>query len=152
MVSVAAGVVLLALAGLRSYLVDAKHPAESPSAAGASSAVTVPSSVVAPPPVIRQTATEPTPTTDEASLMTRVRAVQDADPELALVLARDGNTRFPDSADAPERAEIIVMALAHLGKPSEARQEAEAMVNKYPGTPWALEVERHTGAHPHRRP
>jgi hypothetical protein len=82
--------------------------------------------------------------------MTHLRAIQDSDPAQALVLARDGNARFPESADAAERAEIVVKSLALLGKPSEARREAEAMVNRYPGTPWALEVEKHTGAHPHR--
>jgi hypothetical protein len=43
---------------------------------------------------------------------------------------------------------IEVKSLARQGHLSEARGAAEAMVNKYAGTPWALEVERHTGAHP----
>jgi len=41
-------------------------------------------------------------------------------------------------------------ALARQGRISEARGEAEHMVNEYPGTQWALDVERNTGAHPHR--
>jgi hypothetical protein len=46
-------------------------------------------------------------------------------------------------------AAMVVKSLARQGKASEARAEAEEMVNKYVGTSWAREVERHTGAHPH---
>jgi len=87
---------------------------------------------------------------DEAALMERMRRIRGSDPELAMELAREGNARFPDSAAAPERAAIIIHALAELGRPSEARGEAEQMVNEYPDTPWALEIEAFTGAHPHR--
>jgi hypothetical protein len=47
-------------------------------------------------------------------------------------------------------AAMVVKSLARQGKASEARAEAEVMVNKYAGSQWALEVERHTGAHPTR--
>jgi hypothetical protein len=46
-------------------------------------------------------------------------------------------------------AAMVVKSLARQGKASEARAEAEEMVNKYVGTRWAREVEQHTGAHPH---
>jgi hypothetical protein len=84
----------------------------------------------------------------EGSLMQHLRAIEDADPNAALALAREGDRRFPDSADAAERAMIEVKSIARQGDVSAARGAAEAMVNKYPGTSWALEVERHTGAHP----
>jgi len=80
--------------------------------------------------------------------MTRLRAA--TDPALALDLAREGNRRFPDSADAPERASIEIHALAAQGRASEARETAEEMVNRYPDSPWVREVERLTGAHRHR--
>jgi TolA-binding protein len=83
--------------------------------------------------------------------MQRLRAIEDSDPAQALDLARDGDRRFPKSRDSAERAMIEVKSLAREGKLSEARGAAEVMVNQYPGTPWALEVERHTGAHPHVR-
>jgi hypothetical protein len=86
---------------------------------------------------------------DEVSLMTRLRGIEDADPTQALELAREGNRRFPDGTDAAERAAIVVKSLARTGHISEARGEAETMVNRYPGTSWAREVEQHTGAHPH---
>ncbi|MGD0679120.1 MAG: hypothetical protein ABSC94_27290 [Polyangiaceae bacterium] len=88
------------------------------------------------------------PTLDEASLMLRLRALEDSDPSQALDLARDGDRRFPNGRDSAERAMIEVKSLAREGRLSEARGAAEVMVNKYPGTHWALEVERHTGAHP----
>jgi hypothetical protein len=87
---------------------------------------------------------------DEPALMSELRRARDSDPELSLSLARDGNRRFPDSVDAPERASIIVHALSKLGRTSEGRGEAEEMVNRYPDSEWVREVERFTGAHRHR--
>jgi hypothetical protein len=86
----------------------------------------------------------------ETELMDRLRKAQDTDEyQLSYDLAREGLRRFPDSSDAPEMAAMVVKSLARQGKASEARAEAEEMVNKYVGTSWAREVERHTGAHPH---
>ena len=82
--------------------------------------------------------------------MAELRHADARDPELCLVLARDGNARFPDSPDAPERAALAVKSLALTGHLSEARGEAEFMVNHYPPSRWTDEVEQHTGAHPHR--
>jgi hypothetical protein len=87
----------------------------------------------------------------EAELLDRLRKAQDTDEYiLSYDLAREGLRRFPDSPDAPEMAAMVVKSLARQGKVSEARAEAEVMVNKYAGTKWAREVERHTGAHPTR--
>jgi hypothetical protein len=86
----------------------------------------------------------------ESELMERLRKAQDTDDYLVSYdLAREGLRRFPDSPDAPEMAAMVVKSLARQGKASEARAEAEEMVNKYVGTKWAREVEQHTGAHPH---
>jgi hypothetical protein len=82
--------------------------------------------------------------------MTRLRAIASSDPTAAVELAREGNRRFPDSADAPERTSILIHALSALDRPSDARGEAEDMVNHYPDSPWVQEVERFTGAHRHR--
>jgi hypothetical protein len=87
---------------------------------------------------------------DEARLMARLREAASSDPALAVTLAREGNRRFPSSADAPERASILVHALAGLDRAMEARGEAEKMVNDYPDSAWVREVERFTGAHRHR--
>jgi hypothetical protein len=112
-----------------------------------------PSASPAPPPGSPLPAASPGPPAapaDEASLMTRLRAIASSDPGAAAELAREGNSRFPDSADAPERTSILIHALAALDRPSEARGEAEEMVTHYPDSRWVQEVERFTGAHRHR--
>jgi hypothetical protein len=91
---------------------------------------------------------KPKPLT-QSELLQKLRKAQDTDDYmLSYELAREGQRRFPDSPDAPEIAAMVVKSLARMGKISEARAEAETMVNKYAGTHWAREVERHTGAHP----
>jgi hypothetical protein len=86
----------------------------------------------------------------EAVLMARLRSVAGSDFPLAVELARAGNRRFPDSPDAPERASILIHALAAEGLPRDARGEAEYAVNHYPDSSWVQEIERFTGAHRHR--
>ena len=88
------------------------------------------------------------PWRDENALMEYLRSIQDGDPATALDAARQGDQLFPGGDGAAERAMIEVKSLAREGHLSEARGAAERMVNTYPGTRWALEVERHTGAHP----
>lgn len=82
--------------------------------------------------------------------MQRIRTVEHSDPALAIDLARDGNRRFPDTSAAPERTSILIHALAQLNRSSEARGEAEQMVNHYPDSDWVREIEAFTGAHRHR--
>src|SRR5664279_3775138 len=102
------------------------------------------------PPSPKKAATPKPKMLSEPELMERLRKAQDTDEyQLSYDLAREGLRRFPDSSDAPEMAAMVVKSLARQGKASEARAEAEEMVNKYVGTSWAREVERHTGAHPH---
>lgn len=87
---------------------------------------------------------------DAARLMARLRTAAGSDPALAVQLAREGNRRFPDSRDAPERTSILIHALAGQDLGMEARGEAEEMVNHYPDSEWVREIERFTGAHRHR--
>jgi type IV secretory pathway VirB10-like protein len=102
------------------------------------------------PPAPKKAVTAKPKLLSETELMERLRKAQDTDEyQLSYDLAREGLRRFPDSSDAPEMAAMVVKSLARQGKASEARVEAEEMVNKYVGTSWAREVERHTGAHPH---
>jgi len=109
-----------------------------------------PAVISAPPPAPKKAATPKPKALSEPELMERLRKAQDTDEyQLSYDLAREGLRRFPDSSDAPEMAAMVVKSLARQGKASEARAEAEEMVNKYAGTSWAREVERHTGAHPH---
>jgi hypothetical protein len=87
---------------------------------------------------------------DEVRLMARLRIAAGSDPALAIQLAREGNRRFPDSRDAPERTSILIHALAGQDLSMAARGEAEEMVNHYPDSEWVREIERFTGAHRHR--
>ena len=82
--------------------------------------------------------------------MARLRRVAGSDFPLAVELARAGNHRFPDSPDAPERASILIHALAAEGMAKEARGEAEYAVNHYPDSSWVQQIEGFTGAHRHR--
>jgi hypothetical protein len=100
----------------------------------------------APPPAGSETAA----TLKESVLMARLRSVAGSNFPLAVELARAGNRRFPDSPDAPERASILVHALAAQGMARDARGEAEYAVNHYPDSSWVQEMEGFTGAHRHR--
>lgn len=96
------------------------------------------------------TAAMPSELPDEGAIMSELRAIKDRDPKRALELARQGNRRFPNTPEAAERASIAIHALSDLGLGSEARGEAEDMVNRYPDGKWVHEVEQFTGAHRHR--
>jgi hypothetical protein len=131
-------------------------PEPAPAPAAAPEPAPAPSAQSTPPPAAPSPPQRPTVTArdlaalDEARLMARLRTAAQSDPPLAITLARDGNRRFPDSADAPERSSILVHALAATGQSNQARGEAEAMVNHYPDSHWVREVEQFTGAHRHR--
>jgi hypothetical protein len=87
---------------------------------------------------------------DEATLMMRLREVARTDVAQAVELAEEGNRRYPDSAGAPERTAILIHALAAEGRSSEARGQAEYMVNHFEDSQWVREIEAFTGAHRHR--
>jgi len=127
---------------------SAPAPSTTPSAAPAVPKLRPPApaapTVAAPPSPARPAALS------EAHLMVQLRNMKESKPAAAVELARDGNKRFPDSADAPERTSILIHALASQGASSEARGEAENMVNHYPDSEWVREIEQFTGAHRHR--
>ena len=87
---------------------------------------------------------------NEATLMIQLRGAAGTDSVRAIELAEDGNRRFPDSADAPERTSILIHALAAEGRSSDARGQAEFMVNHFEDSHWVREIEAFTGAHRHR--
>jgi hypothetical protein len=87
----------------------------------------------------------------EGKLMEKLRKARAAGQHaLAIELAREGNRRFANSAMEPERESILIHSLADGEQRSEARGEAERMVNHYPDSDWVREIERFTGAHRHR--
>lgn len=149
-----ASVVVTALAVLLLWRAGAKKPdSDFPDATAPSPVPTVDAAPAPPSPARRVrpalTAAQ-IATLDEAMLMARLRELSATDSAQAVELARSGNRRFPDSADAPERASILIHALANLGRVREARGEAEQMVNHYPDSDWVREIEGYSGAHRHR--
>ena len=107
--------------------------------------VRAPAPVPAPPPVMaaRPPAAAPAPAVTESALMSAIRDLGASDPARALELARDGNRRFPKSADAAERSWTICKSLAALGRFRDAQVEARLLVHQYPDTTWAGDVTRH---------
>jgi hypothetical protein len=156
----AGALVLLGVAGAWWWRAEAASPprpasvatgieAAAPPSPSITAATPLPAPAEAPraaPAAVREAATP----LDEASLMAQLRSVGDTDPALTIALALDGNRRFADSADAPERTAHLVHALATQGHSIEARGQAEQMVNHYPDSEWVRDVERFTGAHRHR--
>jgi hypothetical protein len=98
-----------------------------------------------------ETAAKPLEDPDPA-LMPKLRELTTKDPESALRLAREANARFPNSRDAAERAWIVVKSLDNLKRFHEGQAEARIMVERYRGTSWAADVERHTLVYPLDQP
>lgn len=121
-------------------------PLEPPRPRAPNEAAAAPAEGARTPPATPEPPREP----DEAELMGALRSAHESDPGFVIALAREGNRRFPNSSDAPERASLLIHALAEQGLPSEARGEAEDMVNRYPDSRWVREIEQFTGAHRHR--
>jgi hypothetical protein len=150
-----ASVLITALAVLLLWRAGAKTP-DAHSTETSTAPAPVPAADAAPalPSPARRARPAPTAaqiaTLDERVLMARLRELSATDSAQAIELARAGNRRFPDSADAPERASILIHALANLGRVREARGEAEQMVNHYPDSDWVREIEGYSGAHRHR--
>lgn len=84
----------------------------------------------------------------EEALMMKLRSLAGHDPQQIIQLAREANARDPDGPNAPERAWMIVKSLTDQQRLSEAKDEAQTMVNRYPGTSWALDVQRHLLSNP----
>jgi hypothetical protein len=80
--------------------------------------------------------------------MDKLHALGSSDPVQSLQLARDGNRRFKHSADAPERASLIVKSLSSLGRHDEARLEALKMEQLYPSSDWTSDVHKHMFVNP----
>jgi hypothetical protein len=91
----------------------------------------------------------PVTTSDaEDALMMKLRSLAGQDPQQIIRLAREANARDPDGPNAPERAWMIVKSLTDQQRFSEAKDEAQTMVNRYPGTSWALDAQRHLLSNP----
>ncbi|RYZ09706.1 MAG: hypothetical protein EOO73_02140 [Myxococcales bacterium] len=88
----------------------------------------------------------------EAELLTELRKLRVSAPERALARAREANALHPDGPGAAERTWIIVRSLEDLGRFQEARDEALVMRERFPGTSWTSDVERHVLVYPLGQP
>lgn len=88
----------------------------------------------------------------QAEQMKTLRTLVETEPQKAVDMARLANRRFPNSPDAAERSWIVVKGLANLKRFHEARDEAKAMVEKYPDNPFARDAERHLMVYPLDQP
>jgi TolA-binding protein len=80
--------------------------------------------------------------------MAKLHELAASDLPLSLQLARDGVARFPDSPEAPEFEWNVAKSLAAMGRFKEAQAQARIMVEKYPGTSWTSDVQRHLLSNP----
>ena len=73
-------------------------------------------------------------------------------PGRALELARSGEQRFGESAEAAERSWIIVKSLSELGQHEAARTEGKKLFERYPDTRWGRDAHRHLFVNPPTHP
>jgi hypothetical protein len=85
---------------------------------------------------------------DEAASMQRLRALRTTAPLEAFALAEELEARFPNGRDAAERSYLAVRSLVELRRFHEARDRAKSMVERFPGDPYALDVQRHLLVNP----
>jgi len=98
-------------------------------------------------------AVPPPPSVSEPTVTATLRLMVETAPQQALDLARQARQRFGNaSPDAPERAWIIVKSLVNLRRFHEARDEAQAMVDRYPDNDLTQDVRRHLLVYPLDQP
>ena len=128
---------------------EAETPKVSPPTTSTMATAPAPPPRVAPPPPNRNTAAPaPDQVKDEATLMQQVRALVKIDPARAEALARDGRTRFPDSADADERDALLVDALINQQHIGAARSETYYYFDHHPAGRFTAHLFAMTGVHP----
>jgi len=98
-------------------------------------------------------AVPPPPSVSEPALTATLRLMVETAPLQTLELARQARRRFGNGTPAaPERDWIIVKALVNLRRFHEARDEAKAMVDKYPDNELTQDVRRHLLVYPLDQP
>lgn len=74
---------------------------------------------------------------EELALLVRIKQKASSDPAAALSLIDEGHRRFPRGSFHQERESIAILALAQLGRASEARARAEHFLDAHPQSPYA---------------
>lgn len=88
------------------------------------------------------------PSAPELELVQRAQAALASDPRRALALTAEHERAFPSGEFIQEREAIAVEALAHLGQKAEAVRRARALLDRYPRTPYAPQIEILVGERP----
>lgn len=81
----------------------------------------------------------------EAALLEEARALVRTSPGAALRKVAEHERLFRQAVLVPERELIAVEALARLGRPTDARRRARALLARHPGTLYEERVERILG-------
>lgn len=79
---------------------------------------------------------------EEAESLEKARAGLASDPAASLDELRAVTRRFPAGKLAAEREYLTIDALLRVGRRDEARARAQAFLARYPGSPYAKEVQR----------
>jgi hypothetical protein len=74
---------------------------------------------------------------EELALLVRIKQKASSDPAVALALVDEGHRRFPRGSFYQERESIAVLALAQLGRATEARARAKLFLDAHPQSPYA---------------
>jgi hypothetical protein len=104
---------------------------------------------LAPAPIVRDAGTDRrVAVSDEATLMRRLRDNVKTNPELAEALAREGRSRFADSAESDERDALLVDALINQQRIGAARSETYYYFDHHPNGRFGQHLFVMTGVHP----
>jgi hypothetical protein len=131
-------------------------PSEAPSTASAGAALPLPTALGAPsasaaPPIASRCPTggeSPAQFEAEQRLLGRAESQAATDPGAALASTREHRMRFPCGQLGAERELIAVHALMRLGRTTEARARASALLRRSDGSLYADRVHQLVGATP----
>ena len=81
----------------------------------------------------------------ELAFIKRAQDALSSDPARALAIAEEHARTFPAGELVQEREVVTVEALARLGRNAEAKTRANALVRRFPRTPYVTRLERALG-------
>ena len=124
-------------------VVEPSEPAAAPAPSGSLGAVGAPITAGASP-------VSPTedPLLGEYRLLESARASVDSDPQATLAGLDQHEREFPGGQLAAERELLAVQALRNLGRNDEARARGEALIARYPRSPYASRTRHLLDARP----
>jgi hypothetical protein len=101
----------------------------------------VPSKTTAAKPAARPTTTAEAPTQEEIALIDRAHQTLRNDPQSALALCKEHETKFASGHFAQEREAVAIEALVYLNRKDEAKRRFSDFDNKYPSSSHRVHLE-----------